>query len=379
MNVEERFLKYITFDTQSDENSTTFPSTMKQKELGKYLADELKAIGAQDVELDPYGYVYATIPASKGVNAPHLAYIAHMDTSPAASGKNVKAVIDHEPGRDVIHTDGTTLLGADDKAGVAEIVTACEQFLQNPALPHPEIRVLFTPDEEVGTGVDHASLERLNAKYGFTVDGGEVGELSYECFNAASARVIINGRSFHPGDSFGKMKNACLMAAEFIAMLPEKETPATTQGREGFYHLDNMSGSVEKMQLDYILRDFDALKLEQKKKNMQKIVSEFNRRYGYAAAEITITDSYRNMIEALLPDYEFLLNAVRNTYEDLGIPVNEDPVRGGTDGARLSFEGLPCPNLGTGGHDFHGPHEWITIQSMRKVVDVLIKLAEKLS
>ncbi len=394
MTVTERFLKYITFDTQSDEGSDTCPSTEKQLILGEYLRDELRALGAKEACIDENGYVYATVPASRGFEkAPVPVFIAHMDTSPSASGKDVRAVLTTEEGPDgrpvtVIRSDGTTLLGADDKAGIAEIVTAAERMLKNPeAHPHPELRLVFTPDEEIGRGTDRIDLDRVNAAYGFTVDGGEVGELSYECFNAASAQVRIRGVSYHPGDSYGKMKNAVLMAQEFISLLPPDEIPARTRGREGFYHLDEIRGDVSECVLRYIIRDHDREKLEERKRRLREAAKELDRRYGdpaegeehFQAAEVTVTDSYSNMIEAILPKYAFLLDTVREVYRELGITPDESPIRGGTDGARLSFLGLPCPNLGTGGHDFHGPKEYITKESMEKAVEVLLRLAEKLA
>lgn len=380
MRAHERFLKYITFDTQSDENSVSCPSTAKQKVLGEYLANEMREMGLSGVSMDENGYVYGTVPASAGSEeAPVMAYIAHMDTSPAASGKDVKAVITHEVTadgeRDVIRSDGTTLLGADDKAGIAEILTAAEILLQDPDAVHPEVRVVFTPDEEIGRGTDLIDMDKVNASYAYTVDGGEVGELTYECFNASSARIVIRGESYHPGDSYGKMKNAILIAQEFIAMLPADETPAATRGREGFYHLEEISGDVSCCVLNYILRDHDRNILGKREETVRQAAGLLNEKYGGVEAEIT--ESYANMIEAIMPKYAFLLDRVREVYREMGIVPDEEPIRGGTDGARLSFLGLPCPNLGTGGHDFHGPHEYITIQSMDKATEVLVRLAAK--
>ena len=380
MRAHERFLKYITFDTQSDENSVSCPSTAKQKVLGEYLANEMREMGLSGVSMDENGYVYGTVPASAGSKAaPVMAYIAHMDTSPAASGKDVKAVITHEVTadgeRDVIRSDGTTLLGADDKAGIAEILTAAEILLQDPDAVHPEVRVVFTPDEEIGRGTDLIDMDKVNASYAYTVDGGEVGELTYECFNASSARIVIRGESYHPGDSYGKMKNAILIAQEFIAMLPADETPAATRGREGFYHLEEIRGDVSCCVLNYILRDHDRNILGKREETVRQAAGLLNEKYGGVEAEIT--ESYANMIEAIMPKYAFLLDRVREVYREMGIVPDEEPIRGGTDGARLSFLGLPCPNLGTGGHDFHGPHEYITIQSMDKATEVLVRLAAK--
>ena len=380
MRAHERFLKYITFDTQSDENSGSCPSTAKQKVLGEYLANEMREMGLSGVSMDENGYVYGTVPASAGSEeAPVMAYIAHMDPSPAASGKDVKAVIAHEVTadgeRDVIRSDGTTLLGADDKAGIAEILTAAEILLKDPDAVHPEIRVVFTPDEEIGRGTNLIDMDKVSASYAYTVDGGEVGELTYECFNASSARIVIRGESYHPGDSYGKMKNAILIAQEFIAMLPADETPATTRGREGFYHLDEIRGDVSCCVLNYILRDHDRNILRKREETVRSAADSLNEKYGGVEAEIT--ESYANMIEAIMPKYAFLLDRVREVYREMGIVPDEEPIRGGTDGARLSFLGLPCPNLGTGGHDFHGPHEYITIQSMDKATEVLVRLAAK--
>ncbi len=382
IDVCKRFLKYISFDTQSDENSESCPSTEKQKILGAYLRDELVSIGAKDVFMDENGYVYGTVPASSGAEAaPVLAFLSHMDTSPAASGRDIHPVISHEDGPegtlDIIHSDGTTLLGADDKAGIAEIVTMADRLLRDPDLPHPEIRIIFTPDEEIGRGVDRIDMSRVNAAYGFTVDGGEVGELSYECFNAAGAKVTVRGESYHPGDSYGKMKNAILIAQEFNAMLPSEEIPAKTRGREGFYHLDAIRGDVSFCEMNYIVRDHDKKRFEERKEKMRETARAMNEKYGRVCVELT--DSYANMIGDILPEHAFLLDTVREVYNEMGITPDESPIRGGTDGARLSSMGLPCPNLGTGGHDFHGPHEWIAVQSMEKAVEVLVRVAAKLA
>ncbi|MBQ7174369.1 MAG: peptidase T [Lachnospiraceae bacterium] len=382
IDVCERFLKYVSFDTQSDDDSESCPSTEKQKILGAFLRDELMSIGAADAYMDENGYVYGTIPASSGAEtAPVLAFLSHMDTSPAASGRDVHPVISHEDRPegtlDIIHTDGTTLLGADDKAGIAEIMTMADRLLHDPDLPHPELRIIFTPDEEIGRGVDRIDMSRVNAAYAFTVDGGEVGELSYECFNAAGAKVTVRGDSYHPGDSYGKMKNAILIAQEFNTMLPPEEIPAKTRGREGFYHLDAIRGDVSFCEMNYIIRDHDKTRFEERKEKMREAARAMNDKYGGVCVELT--DSYANMIGDILPEHAFLLDAVRSVYNEMGITPDESPIRGGTDGARLSSMGLPCPNLGTGGHDFHGPHEWISVQSMEKAVEVLVRVAAKLA
>lgn len=404
MRAHERFLKYITFDTQSDDASASVPSTEKQKALAAVLLEELKALSAVNAEMDENGYVYATIPASAGSEGkPVLALVAHMDTALDMSGKDVKAriikdydgndiVLNEELsivtkisefpalknyiGQDIIVTDGTTLLGADDKAGIAEIMTLAESMIRG-EVQHPEVRIVFTPDEEIGRGVAHINMDKVNAAYGYTIDGEEVGELQYENFNAASAKVTLNGVCVHTGAAFGIMKNAVLIGMEFHSMLPPFENPAATEGRMGFYHLNNMSGRVEQAELSYILRDHDAKKLEDKKALMQSAVKYLNEKYGEGTAEITISDSYQNMYEKVMPEHKELIGFARAAMEEAGIKPIEAPIRGGTDGATLSYMGLPCPNIGTGGHACHGRHEFIPIQSMDKTVDMLKKLVAK--
>lgn len=402
-NVIEKFLSYITVDTQSKEEMEVVPSTEKQKDLANQLAKELQDMGAKQVRVTEHGYVYATIPATTEKKIPSIGFIAHMDTSPAYSGKNVKPQIIKNyngldiamnaslglsmkveefsdllnyKGQDLIITDGTTLLGADDKAGIAEIMTMAEYFLKNPSIPHGVIQIGFTPDEEVGRGADFFDVEGFQADVAYTVDGGELGELEYENFNAASAKVYIHGSSIHPGSSKGKMKNALLIGMELQSLLPVFENPMYTEGYEGFYHLDNMSGDVEHLTMNYIIRDHNRKKFEEKKEWIQKSVDFLNQKYGKDTIEIKIKDSYYNMKEKIEP-YMYLIEIAKQAMEELEIEPKISPIRGGTDGARLSFMGLPCPNLCTGGHNFHGKYEFISIQSMEKVVKLLIKIVEK--
>lgn len=402
-NVIEKFLSYIAVDTQSKEEMEVVPSTEKQKDLANQLAKELQDMGAKQVRVTEHGYVYATIPATTEKKIPSIGFIAHMDTSPAYSGKNVKPQIIKNyngldiamnaslglsikveefsdllnyKGQDLIITDGTTLLGADDKAGIAEIMTMAEYFLKNPSIPHGVIQIGFTPDEEVGRGADFFDVEGFQADVAYTVDGGELGELEYENFNAASAKVYIHGSSIHPGSSKGKMKNALLIGMELQSLLPVFENPMYTEGYEGFYHLDNMSGDVEHLTMNYIIRDHNRKKFEEKKEWIQKSVDFLNQKYGKDTIEIKIKDSYYNMKEKIEP-YMYLIEIAKQAMEELEIEPKISPIRGGTDGARLSFMGLPCPNLCTGGHNFHGKYEFISIQSMEKVVKLLIKIVEK--
>lgn len=403
--VIEKFLKYVQIDTQSDPESTTFPSTAKQKDLGRILYQELLDLGASDCYMDPeYGYVYAKIPATDGGKfTKTLGFLAHMDTSPDSSGTNVKPrIVENYDGKDIILneelgiisspskypelldyvgkslivTDGTTLLGADDKAGVAEIMSMAEILLTHPEIPHGPIAIAFTPDEEVGAGVNHIDLERLGADFAYTVDGGGIGELEYENFNAASAKVHIQGVMVHPGDAKNKMKNALSMAAEFDTALPAKERPQYTDGYEGFFHLTQLTGGVEEATLAYIIRDHDHGKFEAKKTLIQTTADHFNKKYGEGTVSVTLSDSYYNMKEKIVPDYSFLVDGAKEMMEELNIVPKITPIRGGTDGARLSFMGLPCPNLCTGGHNYHGRHEFVCVESMRSIVDLLVKIAQ---
>ena len=403
--VIEKFLNYVKIDTQSDENSTACPTTAKQHNLAKLLVKELEEMGAEDITYDTeYCYVYASIPASEGCDGrPVLGFIAHMDTAPAVTGENVKPrIIENYDGKDIvlneeknivmkvsdfpelveytgkrlIVTDGTTLLGADDKAGVAEIMTMAEQLLLSRDIPHGKIRIGFTPDEEVGAGADHFDVKLFGADYAYTVDGGKLGELEYENFNAAGATVTFHGRSVHPGDAKNKMVNALLLAMEFQNMLPVFENPMYTEKYEGFYHLDLLSGSVEKAQAEYIIRDHDKDKFEQKKETFLRIGAYLNEKYGKDTVQIDMKDSYYNMREIIEQHMQLIENA-KAAMEETGVNPIVVPIRGGTDGARLSYMGLPCPNLCTGGHNFHGRFEYICADSMEKIVEILLKLAMK--
>ena len=405
MRAYERFLNYISFDTQSDEKSTTFPSTAKQLRLAEHLRDELKAIGAEDATLDENGYVYATIPASPGSEGkPGFALIAHMDTALELPGANIKPQIIEYKGGDIvlneklgittklsdfpdleesigehlIVTDGTTLLGADDKAGIAEIMTAAEQLLSDTTLKHPKIVIVFTPDEEIGRGVDKIDMSKITVPVGFTADGGKVGELEWETFNASRVAVTIHGISVHPGYAKGKMRNALLVAMEYNMLLPQHEIPFCTENREGFYHLAELNGTIETAVLSYMLRDHDAKKLKEREEMMEKATSFIKNKYGEDAIEISITEMYRNMGEEVSKHPE-LIKAASNAMESLGIKADIQPVRGGTDGSRLSFMGLPCPNICTGGHNGHSRHEYVSIESMDKCTEILIRIAAKLA
>lgn len=404
--VHERFLKYVQFDTESDPDSETCPSTERQLKLAEYLVEEMKAIGIEQVVVDEDGYVYGEIRSNVPANqAPKLAFIAHMDTSPDLSGANIKPRIvsnydggdivlnsdldirmspemfehlAHYKGQDLIVTDGLTLLGADNKAGIAEILTLAQTLIDNPEIPHGDIKIAFTPDEEIGRGANKFNLDRLNADFGYTVDGGELGEVEYENFNAATAKIKIHGSNIHPGAAKGKMKNALLIGMELHSLLPTFDNPAYTEGYEGFNHLNDMSGSVEDAQMLYIIRDHDLKKFEQKKSIFKEIERFLNVKYGEGTVDIQITDSYYNMREKILPHFHLIENAI-GAMKTLGIEPIVVPVRGGTDGARLSFMGLPCPNLCTGGHNFHGKYEYIPIQSMERTVEVLIEIVKRYS
>jgi len=401
--IVERFLKYVSFDTQSAEESETFPSTLKQKELGAYLAQELKEMGLVDAHMDEWGYVYATIPATVE-NVPAIGFIAHMDTATELSGANVKPPIVHyeggdivlneeldivmraaefeclakDIGKDLIVTDGTTLLGADDKAGVAEIVTMAQYFLDHPESKHGAIRIAFTPDEEVGGGPAHFDVEKFGCVYGYTVDGGEVGAINFENFNAASAKVAVHGVSIHPGGSKNKMKNAILMGIEFNAMLPAGEIPAMTEGYEGFNHLLGIKGDVENAELHYIIRDHDQAKFEIKKARFKKIEEYLNEKYGEGTFEVTLKDTYQNM-RVKIEESMSIIEQVKEVMLEMGVQPCVEPIRGGTDGCRLSFMGLPCPNLCSGGHNAHGKYEYISVQSLKACAEIIIRIAEKVA
>ena len=400
MNITERFLKYVSFDTTSDENSETVPTTAKQKLLGQYLADELKAIGLEDAHMDEYGYVYGYLPASPDRSGDDsLGLIAHMDTAPAVSGTDIKpsvitynggdielaggAVISESKfpclkkyvGQELIVTDGTTLLGADDKAGVAEIFTACEYLIAHPEISHRGIVVCITPDEEVGSGADHFNLEKFCAKRAYTVDGGELGEIEYENFNAAGAKIRVNGVNIHPGSAKNQMKNAVLMANQLISMLPAAETPAHTEGYEGFYHVGEISGNETLVTIGLIIRDHDMEKFNARKVFLTNLVNYLNSVWGDGSIELQMRDSYYNMKEQILPHMDLITNA-EAAMRSVGAEPQIIAIRGGTDGARLSYMGLPCPNLSTGGVNFHSVHEFIPVPSMEKMVQVLIELVK---
>ncbi|MDW8801897.1 peptidase T [Clostridium sp. A1-XYC3] len=400
--VIEKFLKYVKIDTVSDEESNTVPSTSKQLVLAEELVKELKEMGMKDVSVDDNGYVMATLPGNVDKNVPVIGFIAHMDTSPEMCGTNVNPkIVENYDGGDIvlnekenivlrveespelkdyvgktlITTDGTTLLGADDKAGIAEIMSAIEYLIAHPEIKHGDIRVGFTPDEEIGRGADHFDVKKFNADLAYTVDGGVIGELEYENFNAGSAKVTIKGRNFHPGYSKDKMINSILVANEFINMLPANETPATTEGYEGFYHLLAINGGIEKTELNYIIRDFDAEGFENRKAFIEEAVKKINEKYGFDFVSVEIKEQYRNMKEKVEP-VKYIVDIAFEAMESVGIKPLVRPIRGGTDGARLSFMGLPTPNLFTGGHNFHGRFEYIPTFAMEKAVEVIVKIAE---
>ena len=400
MLVKDRFLKYISIHTTSDEESGTHPSTQRQFDLAKLLVSELEQIGASDVYLSPECYVYARIPATPGREGdPVIGFISHMDTAPDFSGEGVKPLI-HEnydggdvalgesgrvltvadfphlkdlKGRTLFTTDGTTLLGSDDKAGVAEIMTAADEILHSEAA-HGAISICFTPDEEIGEGADNFDHKRFAADYAYTVDGDYEGEVAYENFNASSAKITFNGVNVHPGEAKDIMVNASLLAAELLSKLPAYETPAHTEGRQGFYHLTDMSGNVEKAELSFILRDHDKDLLRKKEENLQSLVEVCNRTYGEGTATLEIKESYSNMIE-IIRDHMDIVERAKSAIRSEGMEPLSRPVRGGTDGARLSFDGLPCPNLGTGGYGFHGPYEHVTVEAMETVVRIIRHIA----
>ena len=403
--VIDNFLKYITIDTESSEDSTSLPSTMKQHDLASFLEKQLQEMGAEEIVYDKeHCYIYASIPASAGCeDAPVIGFIAHMDTSPAMTGAGVKPrIIEDYDGEDIvlneekkiitrvadfpelssckgkriIVTDGTTLLGGDDKAGAAEIMAMAEYLLQHTEISHGKIRVGFTPDEEVGAGADYFDVELFGADFAYTVDGGRLGELEYENFNAAGAKVTVHGASVHPGTAKDKMRNAILMAQEFQSMLPATENPMYTEGYEGFYHLDTLNGTVEEAVAKYIIRDHDKEKFEKKKENFLRIGKYLNEKYGEGTFEIDMKDSYYNMREVIEKNM-YVVERAKNIMKELGVEPIVVPIRGGTDGARLSFMGLPCPNLCTGGGNFHGKYEYVCIDEMETIVKLLVKIAER--
>ncbi|MCQ2323572.1 MAG: peptidase T [Paludibacteraceae bacterium] len=399
MNIVDRFLKYVSFCTTSDEETNLTPSTPGQMEFAQYLADELREIGMQDVDLDTNGYIMATLPANVE-GKPTIGFIAHMDTSPDASGKHVspRIVKNYDGkdiplsegiiletskypeilkyiGQDIIVTNGKTLLGADDKAGLAEIVTACEYLIQHPDIQHGKIRVGFTPDEEIGQGADHFDVKKFGCDFAYTMDGGAIGELEYENFNAASCKITIHGTNVHPGYGYHKMVNSMRIAFQIAVMLPRWETPEHTQGYEGFYHLIGMNGSVEETTLNYIIRDHDHVRFESRKREMEHLVRKVNREYGEGTAEIVLRDQYYNMREKVEPVMH-IVTLVEEAMTAVGITPKVQPIRGGTDGARLSFEGLPCPNIFAGGENFHSRYEYLPIPSMEAAMQVILKIIQ---
>lgn len=400
--VVDRFLNYVKYDTKSKEDVVDFPSTQGQLVLLKDIAEELSRIGMKNVLMDEHGYVFATLPSNMDKDVPAIGFIAHVDTSPEASGSDIKPRIisnydggnimlneklnmvlspDEFPelrkymGQTIITTDGTTLLGADDKAGAAEIITAVEYLIDNPEIKHGTIKVGFTPDEEVGRGADFFDVKEFGAHFAYTVDGGALGELEYECFNGAKAIITINGKSTHTGTAKGVMINSISVGNELAAMFPENETPETTEKYEGFYHISDFSGKVEKTILKYIIRDFDAKGLERRKEFIRKAVDDINEKYGQGTVILELKDQYRNMLEKINENMH-IVDIAKKAMEDLNITPVVNPIRGGTDGARLSFMGLPCPNIFGGGHNFHGKQEYIPVESMEKAVDVILKIIE---
>lgn len=399
MELIERFIEYTKFDTQSSEDSSTVPSTAKQLVFAEYLKKELVREGFDDVYLDDKGYLYATLKANiKNSNAPVIGFISHYDTSPDCSGANVKAhiinnydgsdillsqgivsspkkfpeLLNHV-GEDLIVTDGHTLLGADDKAGIAEIVQAMCYLRDHKEIPHGDIRIAFNPDEEIGMGAHHFDVEKFGCQWAYTMDGGDVGELEYENFNAASAKVEIHGVSVHPGYAKGKMVNANLLAVELAAMLPADQTPETTEGYEGFFHLIGMHTNTELASLSYIIRDHDRQRFEARKRLVAECVDKINEKYGDGTATVEIKDQYYNMKEKIEPEMH-VIDIVLRAMQESGVTPKVQPIRGGTDGAQLSFRGLPCPNIFAGGVNFHGPYEFISVQSMQKAMDVIINI-----
>lgn len=402
MNIVDRFLKYVSFDTQSADDSATTPSTEKQWLLANYLKEELEQIGMTEVELDENGYLYATLPANTDRAVPTIGFIAHMDTSPDCSGQNVMPrivknydgkdlVLDAEAGivsttkkfpellnhvgEDLIVTNGHTLLGADDKAGIAEIVQAMVYLMEHPEIKHGKIRVGFNPDEEIGLGAHKFDVEKFGCEWAYTMDGGELGELEFENFNAAAAKVEINGVSVHPGYAKGKMINAGRVAAEFVSLMPTHETPETTTEYEGFFHLLGIEGGVEKASLSYIIRDHDRSKFEARKAFVEQTAAWLNAKYGEGTVKVTLNDQYYNMRQQIEPVMH-IIDIAFDAMKECGVTPRVRAIRGGTDGAQLSFKGLPCPNIFAGGLNFHGPHEFLPIPSLQKASEVVVKICE---
>lgn len=402
MTLIERFLKYVSFDTQSDDESGVTPSTDKQMVFARYLKTELEELGLEEIELDEYGYLYATLPANTDKPVPTVGFIAHMDTSPDCSGANVNPrivkdydgsditlcaeegivlspvqfpeLLDHK-GEDLIVTDGKTLLGADDKAGIAEIVAAMAWLKEHPEVKHGRIRVGFNPDEEIGMGAHKFDVSKFGCEFAYTMDGSEVGELEFENFNAAGAKFTVKGRNVHPGYAKGKMVNSMLVANYLMGLLPADETPATTEGYEGFYHLVGLQGEVEQTTVSYIIRDHDRACFEARKQFMQSLVEKVNTHYGESLVSLDMKDQYYNMREKIEP-VMYVIDIAKQAIEATGVEPKVKAIRGGTDGAQLSFKGLPCPNIFAGGLNFHGRYEFVPIQSMEKAMQVVVKIAE---
>lgn len=398
--VHERFLEYVKVDTQSDETTGVTPSTKGQLELGKMLAEELKAIGVDEVTISDKGYIYASLNSNCDKDIPKIGFISHMDTAPDMSGKNVNPkIVENYDGKDIelghgyvlspsfspelprykgqtlITTDGTTLLGADDKAGIAEIITAVEYLVNHPEIKHGDIKIGFTPDEEIGEGADHFDVKAFGADFAYTLDGGRIGELEYENFNAASAKVEIIGKNVHPGSAKGKMINSILVGHEFVSMLPLDEVPEKTEGYEGFSFLLDIQGEVEKTTMSFIIRDFDKEGFKNRKEKFNEIAETLNKQYGEGTVTVTLKDQYMNMREMIEPKMH-IVEVAEKAMRDCGIEPIKNPIRGGTDGARLSFMGLPTPNLFAGGENFHGRYEYIPVNSMEKAVEVIINIVK---
>jgi tripeptide aminopeptidase len=405
-HIIDRFISYVTIDTESDSNSETTPSTAKQWELANKLVEELKAIGMQDVTIDDKSYIMATLPSNVDHEVPTIGFVSHFDTTPDFTGANVKPqIIPNYDGKDIvlnaeqniilspsyfkdlllykgqtlITTDGTTLLGADDKAGITEIVTAMEFLINNPEIKHGKIRVGFTPDEEIGRGAHHFDVEKFGADWAYTMDGSQVGELEYENFNAAGAKITFKGKSVHPGYAKGKMINSLLIANDFINALPKDETPQETRGYEGFFHVNHLTGGIEETVLELIIRDHSKQKFEKRKKIIEKITKKINKKFAKQFGEdivvTEINDQYYNMKEKVVP-VKYIVDIAAKAMKQVNIKPIIKPIRGGTDGCQLSYKGLPCPNIFAGGHNFHGKYEYVPVQSMQKAVEVIVKIAE---
>ena len=397
MALLERFLKYVSIHTTSDENTGLVPSTPQQMEFAKILAEELKDMGMQDVSLDKKGYLMATLPSNIDKDVPTVGFISHLDTSPDMSGKNVKPrIVENYDGNDIVLnekesivlspkqfpeltmyrgqslvvTNGLTLLGADDKAGIAEIMTAMDYFIKNPDVKHGKVRIAFNPDEEIGLGAHHFDVEKFGCQFAYTMDGGEIGELEYENFNAAGAKVTFYGTNVHPGYAKNKMVNSMKIATKFMATVPANESPEYTDGYEGFYHLTGIGGDVEKTTVSYIIRDHDRKKFEERKAHLQMLVDKINREFGDNTATLEVKDQYYNMKEKVEP-VKYIVDIASEAIRQAGVEPKVKPIRGGTDGAQLSFKGLPCPNIFAGGHNFHGKYEFVPIQSMEKATEVV--------